>query len=214
MGCNNVAALCRSELLMTLYIGKAGEFFVAGHLLRLGLNAMPLTVDSGVDLLGHLVTEYGDSRVYQFQVKTTARPIAQFNFEREKFRRLYTQNINLVVVFWSEPSNPLALVLPPRLLRMMTSGGYEAPHAPIRMQRDLISMRVERRDSRVYVRNRYHEFTRMVNRFDLVEASDIDTIHLPEYCCWGEAPSLIEFDGGDPPPRNPNTLGDEQPVGA
>ncbi len=36
-----------------LYLGRAGELFAAAHLLRLGLNAAPLTVDTGVDLILH-----------------------------------------------------------------------------------------------------------------------------------------------------------------
>ena len=34
-------------------MGRAGEFFVAGHLLRRGLNPALLAVDGGVDLLAH-----------------------------------------------------------------------------------------------------------------------------------------------------------------
>jgi hypothetical protein len=54
-------------------LGRAGESFVAGHLLR-GLNPAPLGVDVGVDLLAYgefktagLLLLHAEHEIYQFQ---------------------------------------------------------------------------------------------------------------------------------------------------
>jgi hypothetical protein len=194
---------------MTLYIGKSGEFYAAAHLLRLGLNAMPMSVDSGIDLIGHLSNRYGNSRIFQFQVKSTNETVARIKLTRAKFNSYITNAINLIVVFWHDPKAPFAVVFPPRLLRMMTSGGYANPAAPIRADRDPVRIVIESHGGRVFVRNRSNEYTLMVNRFDLAEPADIDTTHLPEYATWGEGPCLLNIDLGGVPVGNPNTLGEE-----
>ena len=194
---------------MTLYIGRSGEFFVAAHLLRHGLNAMPMSVDSGIDLLGHLINHHGESRIFQFQVKSTNEPTAQIKISRDKFNFFLDNAVNLVIVFWSDPFAPFALVLPPRLMRMMTSGGYRIAEAPIRADQDTVRIVAGVHNGQIYVRNRANDFSLMKNRFDLAEPTDIDTRVLPEYATWGSGKCVVVIDRDGAPAGNPNTLGEE-----
>ena len=194
---------------MTRYIGTSGEYFVASHLLRLRLNTTPLPVDDGLDLIGHRTMPDGESRTYLFQVKTTQNREARIRFRREQFDRLLDQAVNLVVVLWATADAPRALVVPPRLLRMLTTGGFEDPRAPIPRDESIVRIRVEDHEGRIYVRNRLHDFTGMTNRFDLCEATDVDTTAHPEYAVWPEPPAVVRLDPDPPEPRNVNTLGGE-----
>lgn len=193
----------------TQYIGKSGEYFVAGHLLRLTLNITPLPVDEGIDLLGHRLNRQGETRTYLFQVKTTQNDTARINLQRSKFVELLDNAVNLIVVMWSIPEHPVALVIPPRLLKMMTTGGFQDPLAPLRIRGERVQVKVEQHNGRVYVRNRAHDFTGMVNRFDLVEATDIEVTSLPEYARWAEPPAAVQLDPEPLPEHNENTLGGE-----
>ena len=85
--------------LAATHLGRAGEYYVASHLLRLGYNAVPLPIDSGVDLLAHWTTERGDSRVAQFQVKSTERRRMMFRLTAKQLERWWDEGINLVAVF-------------------------------------------------------------------------------------------------------------------
>src|SRR5262245_53908191 len=90
-----------------LYLGRAGEQFVAAHLLRLGLNAASLPVDTGVDLLAHREMKVGmllaqaEHELYQFQIKTTATNEYKVSLPVKKVHELWHKAINLVVVFWA-----------------------------------------------------------------------------------------------------------------
>ena len=103
-----------------------------------------------------------------------------------KFKEFWTKAINLMIVFWSESLEPAVLVLPPRLINMLTSGGFRDPNAPLTTTTDSVSLRFMRKENLYYVRNLHNEITPMINRFDLVESIDIDTISLPEYACWSD----------------------------
>lgn len=196
----------------TQYIGSSGEFVAAAYLQRLGLNTTPLPIDSGLDLLGHLVLPDGESRSYLFQVKTTARSLTTISFTDRKFADLLTYRVNLVVVLW--PSEPAVAVFPPRLLRMMTSDGFNDPDAPIRRVNGRVNIRVELHEGRLYVRRRCHDFTGLLNRLDLSEPTDVDSEALPEYAVWSEPPQCLALDPDPPPRNNPNTLGEELQLAA
>lgn len=183
------------DTLSKMFIGRAGEYWVAAQLLRNGLNAMPLSVDSGVDLLAHCPNSNGDSRLYQFQVKTSASRIAQFTLEEAKFNSLWRDGINLIIVSWRDMSIPEAVVIPPRLIYMMTSGGFKAPEAPLRTQDGKVHFRIEfHSNGKIFIRNRHHEFTAMRNRFDLIEDITSDFTDIPNYAEWSsESGTLIRF---------------------
>lgn len=194
---------------MTQYIGTSGEYLVASHLLRRRLNTTPLPVDDGLDLIGHMIVHDAETRVYLFQVKTSYQKVANIRIDRARFDMFLEQAVNLIVVLWSDPEHPRTLVLPPRLLRMMTTGNFQNPLAPIRLLPDIVRIRVEDHKGRIYVRNRAHDFTGMANRFDLCEATDIDTQALPEYAVWGEGKTAVQLDPDPPEGLNVNTLGGE-----
>jgi hypothetical protein len=131
-----------------LYLGRAGELFVAAHLLRRGLNSAPLPVDTGVDLLAHrelkldVLLHQAEHEVYQFQVKTTTTNEYRASMPVRKVHDLWHKSINLVVVFWSEETAPNSVVLPPSLIRMLTSGGFEDPKSPLVTTGGEVSLRV------------------------------------------------------------------------
>jgi hypothetical protein len=180
----------------TTHLGRAGEHLVAGHLLRLGYNAMPLPVDTGVDLLAHWTTRSGDSRVAQFQVKSTERRRLTFRLTEKQLNRWWAEMINLVVVFWYEATAPFCVVLPPSLCYMLTSGGYKDRRAPIRVAETLTTIVVASPGpQRVYIGNRHNDISRMVNRFDRIEATDDDPLHIPRYACWAsDGMALVQLD--------------------
>jgi hypothetical protein len=187
------------ENLLPLYLGRAGESYVAAHLLRRGLNSSPVSVDTGVDLLGYreilkgtalLQAEY---ELYQFQVKTTASTEYRVSMPVRKVHELWHKAINLVVVFWSEEKSPAAVVLPPSLVRMLTSGGFEDPRAPLPTSGDEVSVRVFESQGRYFIRNLENEVTAMKNRFDRVEPIGIDTCQFPPYACWADGPGMIKI---------------------
>lgn len=61
-----------------LFLGRAGEFFVASELLRRGLNPFLSPVDTGIDLVAHqefiphMPLLHAVHDVFLFQVKTTS----------------------------------------------------------------------------------------------------------------------------------------------
>ena len=99
----------------TTHLGRAGEYFVAAQLLRMGYNTSPLPVDTGVDLPAHWTTKSGESRVALLQVKSTAATRTTIRLNKTQLDRITGQGVNLIVVFWSDPQRPFALVLPPAL---------------------------------------------------------------------------------------------------
>jgi hypothetical protein len=165
-------------------------------LLRLGYNAMPLPVDTGVDLLAHWTTRSGESRVAQFQVKATERRRLTFRLTEKQLNRWWDELVNLIVVFWYEPTAPFCVVLPPSLCRMLTSGGFNDPRAPIRVVDTLTTIVLgSPGPKRVYIGNRHNDISRMVNRFDRIEATDDDSLHLPPYASWGsDGRALVDLD--------------------
>jgi hypothetical protein len=188
-----------------LFLGRAGESFVAAHLLRRGLNPAPLAVDIGVDLLAHrefktadLLLPQAEHEVYQFQIKTTATNEYRSSLPIKKVNQLWHKVINLVVVFWANEKTPSAVVLPPSLIRMLTSGGFEDPRAPLVMTGDVVSLRFIESNGRYFIRNSDHEITAMLNRFDRIEPIGIDTGMFPPYACWADRPALVAFDSHEP----------------
>jgi hypothetical protein len=180
----------------TTHLGRAGEQFVASHLLRLGYNATPLPIDMGVDLLAHWTTKSGESRVAQFQVKTTQQKRISFRLRKRQLERLWAEGINLVVVFWYEPASPFALVIPPSLSYMLTSGGHKDSRAPIRVGANgAILVFGSSGARRAHTRNRYHDLSAMIDRFDRIEATDEDYSVIRPYADWStHDKALVEFD--------------------
>jgi hypothetical protein len=184
-----------------LSIGKAGEFFAASHLLRLGFNTVPLPVDTGVDLLAHrYFTRFSTDPdaahlLFQFQVKTTTTDEYRASLPSKRVEEFWERGVNLIVVFWRDPTSPSAIVLPPSLLRMLSSGGFKDPRSPLVVTRGATSLRFIKNGERYYIRNRDHDVTPMLNRFDLVESMHTDNGRCPEYAVWSDGgKSLIQFD--------------------
>jgi hypothetical protein len=183
-----------------LFLGRSGEQFVAAHLLRRGLNAATLTVDTGVDLLAHremdlkVFMHQAEHELYQFQVKTTATNEYRASLPVKKVHELWHKAINMVVVFWAIETSPAAIVLPPSLIRFLTSGGFEDPKAPLVMTGDDVSLRFIESGGRYFIRNRDNEITAMLNRFDRIEPIGVDTGMGPDYVHWSEGKGLVAFD--------------------
>ena len=170
---------------VTTYLGRAGEYYVAAQLLRMGYNTSPLPVDTGVDLLAHWTADGGDSRVALVQVKTTASRRTTIKLNKTQLDRITRQGVNLVVVFWYDPVRPFALVIPPALFYMLTSGGLKSPAAPIRTRPDgtVLVFRVRSKEH-VFIRNKRTDVGPMVNRFDRLAATDEDPHAIPPYAEW------------------------------
>jgi hypothetical protein len=183
-----------------LFLGRAGESFVAGHLLRRGLNPAPLPVDTGVDLLAYrefktdMLLLQAEHEIYQFQIKTTVTNEYRSSLPIKKVHELWHKVINLVVVFWANEKAASAVVLPPSLIRMLTSGGFEDPRAPLVMTGNRVSLRFIESNGRYFIRNSDHEITPMLNRFDRIEATGTDTGMFPPYAYWADPPALVAFD--------------------
>lgn len=170
---------------VTTHLGRAGEYFVAAQLLRMGYNTNPLPVDTGVDLLAHWVTKNRDSRVALLQVKSTASRRTTIRLNKTQLDRITGQGINLVVVFWGDPQRPFALVLPPALFYMLTSGGFKSPAAPIRTRFDGATIVfTAQSQEHVFIRNVRTDLGPMVNRFDRLAATDEDPHAIPNYAAW------------------------------
>jgi hypothetical protein len=198
-----VRALCDSsglEKLSHLYLARAGEAFVVAQLLRLGLNAATTSIDSGVDILAHqeLFREdpllQAEQLVYQFQVKTTATHEYRVSLPVRKVHELWHKVINLIFVFWKGGHAPDAIVIPPSLIRMLTSSGFDDPRAPLRLRDERVSIRVVSSGGKYFIRNKDNALTPMLNRFDLVEPIGTDTVTFPSYACWGEGNQLVSLD--------------------
>ncbi len=173
-----------------LYLGRAGEVFVAAQLLRRGLNAALASVDSGVDILAHQEISSTESLqgvqlVYQFQVKTTASREYRAALPVRKVHELWHKAINLIVVFWPRNGLPVAVVIPPSVLRMLTTGGFDDPRAPLSLRDGQVSLRVFSRGDKYFMRNKSNPLTPMLNRYDLVEPVGTDTGLFPYYASWG-----------------------------
>ncbi|NVN91286.1 MAG: hypothetical protein HXX11_11885 [Desulfuromonadales bacterium] len=180
-----------------LFVGAAGEHWVAACLLRRGFNANVLPVDTGVDLLATKKSRYSDDMMlYKIQVKTTAGLRAIIRFEKSKIDNLIQSRVNLVLVSWPSIGEPRCAVFSPRLLQMMTSGGFNDTNAPLRATGDFINMTVKFTDEGgVFVRNQMNPYTPVVNRLDLIEPVDCDVYSLPDYAMWSDIEGrLIDFD--------------------
>jgi hypothetical protein len=99
-----------------------------------------------------------------------------------------------VVVFWSEETAPNAVVLPPSLIRMLTSGGFEDPKAPLVTTGEEVSLRVIESGGRYFIRNLDNEITAMRNCLDRIEPIGVDTSQFPEYAHWAYDKGLIAID--------------------
>jgi len=170
---------------VTTHLGRAGEYFVAAQLLRMGFNTSPLPVDTGVDLLAHWTAKSGDSRAALVQVKSTVLKRTTIRLTKTQVDRITAQGVNLVLVFWGDPQRPFALVIPPALFYMLTSGGFKSPAAPIRIRAhgaDIVVRASSQKD--VFIRNLRTNLGPMVNRFDRLAATDEDPRAIPDYAEW------------------------------
>ncbi len=180
-----------------LYLARAGETFVAAQLLRRGLNAATAPVDSGVDILAHAELDlkepllHAEHLVYQFQVKTTATKEYRASLPVAKVHELWHKVINVIVVFWGVREVPSAIVIPPSLIRMLTTGGFDNPRAPLRLRDEKVSLRFFRRGNEYYVRNKSNSLTALLNRFELIEPIGTDTGVFPPYASWGEGKQKV-----------------------
>jgi hypothetical protein len=185
-----------------LYLARAGEWFVAAQLLRRGLNAATTSVDSGVDILAHqelqleVPTLQAEHEIYQFQIKTTAASQYQATMPLKKLHELWHKAINLIIVFWPNENSPNAVFIPPSLIRMLTSGGFDNPRAPLRLRDDFVTLKVFTSSGRYFIRNQHNEVTAMLNRFDRIEPVGVDTTMFPPYAGWADGKGLIELDEG------------------
>lgn len=178
-----------------LYTGRAGEYLVAAQLLRVGWNASIVPVDTGVDILAHRTGMSGEPELLQCQVKTTQRNTYTVSMPSTKLKQMWRGAVNLVVVFWRVHHAADALVVPPRLIGMLTSGGYRDPKAPFDVRGETVSLKFFQHQGRFFIRNRSNDITPMLNRYDLVEPTDIDTDTLPEYASWSsDQNTLVRFD--------------------
>jgi hypothetical protein len=183
-----------------LFLGRAGEYFVASELLRRGLNPFLSPVDTGIDLVAH--QEFIPPRpllhavhnVFLFQVKTTARDEYADSIPTRTVHDWWHKRVNLVIVFWSENTQPTCLILPPSLLHMLTSGGFDDPKAPLKIGTRKVTLRVFRRGTRLYMRNMHNDLTAMQNRFDRIESIDSDSQIMPSYAVWGDGSGLLQIE--------------------
>jgi hypothetical protein len=183
-----------------LYLARAGETFVSAQLLRRGLNAATAPVDSGVDILAHAELDLevpllqAEHLVYQFQVKTTATNEYRASLPVAKVHELWHKVINLVIVFWSTGGIPSAIVIPPSLIRMLTTGGFDDPLAPLRLRDGKVSLRFLKRGDEYFVRNKSNSLTVMLNRFELIEPIGTDTSMFPPYATWGDGQHIVKIE--------------------
>jgi hypothetical protein len=201
----SVMASAPSDDAEHLFLGRAGESFVAAHLLRRGFNPAPLAVDTGVDLIVHrefktadLLLLQAEHEIYQFQIKTTATNEYRSSLPMKKVLQLWHKVINLIVVFWADDKAPSAVVLPPSLIRMLTSGGFEDPKAAFVMTADFVSLRFIESNGRYFIRNYDNDITAMLNRFDRIEPIGTDTGMFPSYAYWADGSALVAFDSDEP----------------
>jgi hypothetical protein len=183
-----------------LFVGRAGEYFVASELLRRGLNPFLSPVDTGIDLVAHqefiphIPLLHAVHDMFLFQVKTTAVDEYKVSISTRTVHEWWHRRINLVIVFWSENSHPTCLILPPSLLHMLTSGGFDAPEAPLKLGTRKVTLRVFRRASRFYMRNMHNELTAMQNRFDRIESVESDSQMLPPNAEWDDGEGLLRIE--------------------
>lgn len=183
-----------------LYLGRAGEYFVASELLRRGLNPFLSPVDTGVDLFAHQEVIpyapllYAVHHVFLFQVKTTARDEYIDSVPTRTIHEWWHKRINLVIVFWSKNSQPTCLILPPSLLHTLTSGSFDDPKAPLRIGARKVTLRVFRRGARLYMRNKHNDVTAMQNRFDRIESIESDSQTIPSYAMWDDGSGLLRIE--------------------
>ena len=183
-----------------LFLGRAGEFFVASELLRRGLNPFLSPVDTGIDLVAHkefiplVPLLHAVHDVFLFQVKTTAIDEYKDSISTRIVHEWWHKRINLVIVFWKENSQPTCLVLPPSLLHMLTSGGFDAPEAPLKIGTRKVTLRIFRRGNRFYIRNMHNELSAMQNRFDRIESVESDSQMIPPYAVWDDGKGLLRIE--------------------
>jgi hypothetical protein len=141
-----------------------------------------------------------EHEVYLFQIKTTAANEYRSSLPINKVHQLWHKAINLVVVFWANERTASAVVFPPSLIRMLTSGGFEDPRAPLIMAGNFVSLRFIERGGRYFIRNYDHEITAMLNRFYRIEPIGTDTSMFPNYAYWADPPALVAFDSDERDP--------------
>lgn len=108
---------------------------------------------------------------------------------------MWRDAINLIMVFWEQNSTPSSIVIPARLVGMLTSGGLRDPNAPLCIRGGKVSVKVFKKGDRYFIRNKYNEVSDLLNRFDLLDTTDLDMDTLPEYAEWSDdEKTLISFD--------------------
>ena len=183
-----------------LYLGRAGEYFIAAELLRRGFNAMVAPVDTGVDVIAHSVFKRevpllsAEHELFLFQVKTTSLDEYVASLSTRTVHEFIHKKMNLIVVFWPEGGVPSSIVLPPSLICMLTSGGFDDLRAPMKIGKKSVTLRVIRRGERYFLRNQANEITLMLNRFDRIESILSDPQMLPPYAVWGDDAGLVRFE--------------------
>ncbi len=171
--------------LSKIYCGKAGEFLVTSYLIRNGYNTVPLSIDSGVDLLGHRLSESGESYIFQFQVKTTIKDRIDIQHTEAKLKKYWEERINLVVVFWPQTAAPRILIVPPSLLRVMATSAFKGK--PLIRTSDaglkVVSISL-RANGGARIPGTNCNLDIMEERFDLCEDTLSDPNRKPEYIHW------------------------------
>lgn len=161
----------------TSFLGRAGESWVASRLFRMGLNLASFSVDLGIDLVAQDPFDPFGQPVH-VQVKTTSRETASVPIRA--VQRAIESTINLVIVFWPSSGEPQALVLPPSLLTALILGG------PLEGRRTL---RAAIKEGRATVSSGTDDLSLMINRFELLESTDVDA----------SDPCAYYFPGFEPP---------------
>jgi hypothetical protein len=79
---------------------------------------------------------------------------------------------------------------------MLTSGGYKDPRAQIRVGPNGAILAFGSSSARrAHTRNRYHDLSAMIDRFDRIEATDEDYSATRPYVEWAaHERTLIQFD--------------------
>ena len=162
----------------TNFLGRAGEFWVSSRLFRAGLNLALFSVDFGIDLVAQDPLDPFGQPVH-VQVKTTSQETATIPIG--SVQRAIESTTNLVIVFWPAAGDPHALVLPPSLLTSLILFGSLAGRK---------TLRATLRDGCATVSGGTDDLSLMINRFELLESTDVDASHPCAYYLPGLDPPI------------------------
>ena len=88
-----------------------------------------------------------------------------------RVHELWHKVINLVFVFWKDGHAPGAIIIPPSLIRMLTSGGFDDPRAPLRLRDGRVSIRVLSSGGQYFIRNKDNALTPMLKKRPIIPAA-------------------------------------------